>query len=47
MSPISDITPTTFHIEKVPFSLEPVTGEILVRVTGFHDAALNYKSLTF
>ncbi|KAH9002962.1 hypothetical protein EDB86DRAFT_2826788 [Lactarius hatsudake] len=29
MSPISDITPTTFHVEKVPFSLEPDAGEIL------------------
>ncbi|KAH9178205.1 hypothetical protein EDB89DRAFT_2180548 [Lactarius sanguifluus] len=29
MSPISDITPTTFHIEEVPFSLEPGAGKIL------------------
>jgi len=31
--PIADITPTTFRIENVPFSLKPGAGEILVRVT--------------
>ncbi|KAH9002961.1 alcohol dehydrogenase [Lactarius hatsudake] len=31
--PIADTTPTTFRIEKVPFSLKPGAGEILVRVT--------------
>ena len=30
--PVADITPTTFRIEKVPFSLKPRAGEILVRV---------------
>ena len=30
--PIEDITPTTFRIVKVPFSLKPGTGEILVQV---------------
>ena len=30
--PISDITPTTFRIEKVPYSLKPGVGEILVQV---------------
>ena len=30
--PISDITPTTFRIEKVPFGLKPGAGEILVQV---------------
>ena len=30
--PVADITPTTFRIEKVPFSLKPRVGEILVRV---------------
>ncbi|KAI9461644.1 hypothetical protein BJY52DRAFT_1203437 [Lactarius psammicola] len=31
--PVADITPTTFRIENVPFSLEPGAGEILVRVS--------------
>ena len=30
--PITDITPTTFRIEKVPFNLKPDAGEILVQV---------------
>ncbi len=30
--PIADITPTTFRIENVPFSLKPGAGEILVHV---------------
>ena len=30
--PIADITPTTFRIEKVPFTLKPGVGEILVQV---------------
>ena len=30
--PIADTTPTTFRIEKVPFSLKPGAGEILVQV---------------
>ena len=30
--PITDITPTTFRIEKVPFNLKPGAGEILVQV---------------
>ncbi|KAF8269575.1 alcohol dehydrogenase [Lactarius quietus] len=30
--PIADITPTTFRTEKVPFSLKPLAGEILVQV---------------
>ncbi|KAI9461635.1 hypothetical protein BJY52DRAFT_189675 [Lactarius psammicola] len=30
--PITDITPTTFRIENVPFGLEPGAGEILVQV---------------
>ena len=30
--PVADITPTTFRTEKVPFSLKPGAGEILVRV---------------
>jgi NADPH-dependent curcumin reductase CurA len=30
--PIADITPATFRIEKVPFSLKPGAGEILVQV---------------
>ena len=30
--PVADITPTTFCIEKVPFSLKPGAGEILVQV---------------
>jgi NADPH-dependent curcumin reductase CurA len=30
--PIADITPTTFRTERVPFDLEPRTGEVLVQV---------------
>ena len=30
--PITDITPTTFRIQKVPFGLKPGAGEILVQV---------------
>ncbi|KAH9022467.1 alcohol dehydrogenase [Lactarius pseudohatsudake] len=30
--PITDITPTTFRIEKVPFGLKPSAGEVLVQV---------------
>ncbi|KAI9439981.1 alcohol dehydrogenase [Lactarius indigo] len=30
--PITDITPTTFRIEKVPFNLKPGAGEVLVQV---------------
>ena len=30
--PVVDLTPTTFRIEKVPFTLKPSAGEILVQV---------------
>ena len=30
--PIADIMPTTFRIEKVPFTLKPGVGEVLVQV---------------
>jgi hypothetical protein len=30
--PVTDITPTTFRIENVPFDLHPGQGEILVQV---------------
>jgi len=30
--PVADITPTTFHIEKIPFDLHPGQSEVLVQV---------------
>ena len=30
--PVTDITPTTFRIENIPFNLHPVQGEVLVQV---------------